>query len=221
MSLTPDDLSATSTALLGREFRAGSVTHLVHPDPMHMARLVRLRRAARQLVETAPEILKHREVSGALEQELVHAMVRCLAHDTEADISVGWRHHYAIIRRFEEVLAANSDRPLHLPELCAATGASERVLRICCQEHLRMSPVRYLSLRRLHLARRALTRADPARTTVTQIAFRYGFWQLGRFAVTYQGMFGESPSTTLQRRSNDRWAPRKNLSSALSDSENE
>jgi len=169
----------------------------------------------------APEFLGHPEVSGALEQELVHALVMCLADDTLANISVGWHHHYAIIKRFEEVLAANSDRPLHLPELCAATGTSERVLRICCQEHLRMSPVRYLSLRRLHLARRALTRADPSRTTVTQIAFRYGFWQLGRFAVSYHGMFGESPSATLRRRSNDRRAPRKNLSSALSDSENE
>src|SRR5215471_19001715 len=33
MSLTPDDLSAASKALIGHELRAGSVTHLVHPDP--------------------------------------------------------------------------------------------------------------------------------------------------------------------------------------------
>jgi transcriptional regulator GlxA family with amidase domain len=33
---------------------------------------------------------------------------------------------------------------------------------------------------------------------VTDIATRFGFWQLGRFSVEYQALFGESPSTTLR-----------------------
>jgi AraC-like DNA-binding protein len=62
-----------------------------------------------------------------------------------------------------------------------------------------MGPKRYLLLRRMHLARRALRNAAPDATTVTDIATRYGFWQLGRFAVEYQSVFGESPSVTLHR----------------------
>jgi AraC family ethanolamine operon transcriptional activator len=64
-----------------------------------------------------------------------------------------------------------------------------------------MGPKRYLLLHRLHLARRALRQAEPDETTVTDTATRYGFWQLGRFAVEYQSLFGESPSVTLHRQS--------------------
>ena len=64
-----------------------------------------------------------------------------------------------------------------------------------------MGPKRYLLLRRLNLAQRTLRDAAPDATTVTDIATRYGFWQLGRFAVEYQSLFGELPSATLRRRS--------------------
>jgi hypothetical protein len=55
-------------------------------------------------------------------------------------------------------------------------------LQICCYEHLGVSPKRYLLLRHMHLARRALRNAAPNMnlTSVSEIATRYGFWQLGR-----------------------------------------
>ena len=62
-----------------------------------------------------------------------------------------------------------------------------------------MSPKQYLLLRRMQLARWALRAASPEATTVTELATRYGFWQLGRFAVEYRALFGETPSATLQR----------------------
>ena len=99
----------------------------------------------------------------------------------------------------ENFLEANLDRTLHLTDLCAAAAASDRTLRILCHEHLGMSPTRYLWLRRMHLARRALRMADPTTTTVTEIATSYAFWELGRFAVSYRSLFGEPPSATLQR----------------------
>ena len=62
-----------------------------------------------------------------------------------------------------------------------------------------MSPKRYLLLRRMHLARRALRDGAPTAVTVTEIATRYGFWHFGRFAGDYQSLFGEAPSATLHR----------------------
>jgi len=62
-----------------------------------------------------------------------------------------------------------------------------------------MSPKRYLWLRRMNLAHRALRVADPVTATVTEIATKHGFWELGRFSVAYHGLFGEPPSVSLRR----------------------
>ena len=203
MSLTPDDFLATGCMLAGHELTTGPVARLVHPRPAHMKRLVGLHAATRHLAEAAPDILEHCEVSRALEHELVCAMVACVDDDVEPKAGSGWCHHTAIIKRFEEVLEANCARPMYLAEICAAVGTSQRTLQVCCEEHLGMSPIRYLWLRRMHLARRVLLEADPAHTTVTQIATDHGFWELGRFAVSYKGLFGESPSASLHRPSGD------------------
>src|SRR5262245_26919594 len=108
MSVPADDFAAASAALTGCEMRAGPMTRIVIPEPAHMARLARLHRASRQLVHTAPEVFLRPEVCNALEHELVHAMVTCLADDDQAEpASSRWRHHSMIIRRFEEFLAKN------------------------------------------------------------------------------------------------------------------
>jgi AraC-like DNA-binding protein len=65
--------------------------------------------------------------------------------------------------------------------------------------HLGMGPIRYLTLRRMHLVRQALLRADASKATVTRIVTDHGFWELGSFSVAYRALFGESPSETLRR----------------------
>jgi len=103
------------------------------------------------------------------------------------------------MQRFEQMIEAHREEPLYLTDVCAAVGVSDQSLRLYCQELLGMGPQRYLWLRRMHQARRALTLADPAETTVTMIANDHGFAELGRFAVAYRELFGERPSMTLRR----------------------
>jgi AraC-like DNA-binding protein len=61
-----------------------------------------------------------------------------------------------------------------------------------------MGPIRFLTLRRMHLVRRALLQADPSKSTVTRVAADLGFWELGRISVSYRALFGESPSETFR-----------------------
>jgi transcriptional regulator GlxA family with amidase domain len=87
----------------------------------------------------------------------------------------------------------------YMTEICAAIGVAERTLRVACEKRMGMGPIRFLSMRRLHLVHRALRRADPSETTVTRIATDHGFWELGRFSVAYRALFDESPSNSLRR----------------------
>jgi len=199
MSLTRHDLAIASKALIGRDVSEATSTQYLRPSQPAMARLLRLHEAAGQLAESAAEVIEQPETARALEQSLLHAMISCLAESMPVKTGWGADRHNAIIARFEEVLGANYDRPLYLAEICAAVGASERVLRLSCMEHLGIGPVRYLWLRRMHLARRALIQTAPGTATVTDIATASGFWELGRFAVEYRALFGEAPSASLRR----------------------
>ena len=204
MSLTPTDLAAAGRALAGRELTRPSVTYITRPAPGLREHLVKLYEEAAQLAKTAPDRLAHPEVARSLEEALIHAMIRCLTESTMSEVDSPGRNHLAVISKFEEFLEANCVEPLHLSEICTATGVTERTLRRCCYEHLGMSPVRYLWLRRMNLVRVALMRADPATATVTGIATDHGFWELGRFSVAYRTLFGESPSVSLRRPPDDR-----------------
>jgi AraC-like DNA-binding protein len=199
VSLTLDDLAAAGHGLVGRDLIDRSETHYLRPPPPAMSRLLHLQQAAEQLARSAAEILAQPEPARALEQALLHAIVMSLSESVPIKVARGARRHAAIIARFEELLAANYDRPLHLAEICTAIGVSERTLRTICMDHLGMGPVRYLWLRRMHLAHRALIRAAPQSATVTEIATANGFWELGRFAVEYRALFGEAPSASLHR----------------------
>jgi AraC-like DNA-binding protein len=199
MSLAADDFAAIGQALAGRELTAPTTTYALRPPAGPMARLLALHREVAQLADNAPENLAHPEVARALEQGLLHLMITCLMEGRSLEMSCSTQRHSTVVARLEEIFAANADRPLHLIELCAAAGVSERTLRACCQEHLGMGPVHYLWLRRMHLAHRALKRADPESASVTGIATGLGFCELGRFSVDYRQMFGEPPSASLRR----------------------
>jgi len=199
ISLPVADMVSVGAAIAGFDLTPPKDALTLTPSPSAMAKLQRLHAAAGRLAEDAPEIIAHPEAARGLEQALIEAMVGCLSGGSVREERLALRHHSLIMRRFRRAVEEDPDQPLYIPELCAAIGVSDRTLRLSCQEQLGMSPKRYLLLRRMHFARRALRDGSPGTTTVTEIAAQYGFWQFGRFAGEYRSLFGEAPSATLHR----------------------
>lgn len=62
-----------------------------------------------------------------------------------------------------------------------------------------MSPMAYLRDVRLRRAHQTLRESDPSEVTVSSVAYRWGFTNLGRFATAHANRYGETPSATLHR----------------------
>ncbi len=199
ISLPAEEFDAACVAITGREIPEPSAREFIRPDPGLMGRLLQQHEMIGQMAKTRPDCFASAEVVRRLEQQVVYALIKCLAQGAVSTKTAGTVRHDLIVARFEAYLEANPNTPLYLNEVCAAIGTAERTLRIVCEEHVGMGPIRYLNLRRMHLVRRALMEAAPSTATVTQIATDHGFWELGRFSVNYRAIFGETPSSTLHR----------------------
>jgi AraC-like DNA-binding protein len=199
LSIPAERLPTVSLDIAGREVAVPSETRVFRPAPQAMARLVKLHGKIGNLFKTRDKTLEHPAIVKALEQELTHAMVDCLANEPSAECKASPTERRRALARFEDYLEAKQDEAVYLTDLCTAIGVSQGTLRSICRDQVGVSPIRYLWLRRMNLAHIALLRADATARTVTEIATGYGFWELGRFSVEYRTLFGERPSETLRR----------------------
>jgi AraC family ethanolamine operon transcriptional activator len=161
-----------------------------------------------QLLHTMERILDkylvHRDLLAdaracqAVEWQLMGGLVEFLLTRREpsrADcIPRAARHR--LVRRAIGLCEASS-RSMSVPDLAAACGVSKRVLELGFQETLRTTPSRFMRQNRMNRVRKELLISDRASGSVTDILGRWGVSELGRFAVDYKNLFGESPSTTL------------------------
>lgn len=119
--------------------------------------------------------------------------------DGQADSGAG---RGASRRLFLRAIEAYDEMGTHpnISELCVSLGVRPRTLQDAFQHCADASPHRFFLLRRLNRARRSLAAARAEETSVKAVAIGHGFHELGRFAVRYRSLFGESPSDTLGRK---------------------
>jgi AraC-like DNA-binding protein len=103
------------------------------------------------------------------------------------------------VRAAMELLEGSPERPWTVGELASEIHVSVRALQSAFARSQGLSPMRYLRDVRLRRIHADLLDADPQRTTVTEVAARWGFAHHGHFAARYREKFGEPPASTLQR----------------------
>jgi AraC family ethanolamine operon transcriptional activator len=96
------------------------------------------------------------------------------------------------IRLVEHCLVDLDEMP-KIPEIAAHLGISERGLEYAFSRKYGVSPIRYFKFMRLHGARREIR---VGKSSVTDVAMKWGFSHLGRFSGYYRDTFGELPSQT-------------------------
>jgi AraC-like DNA-binding protein len=159
-------------------------------------------------------LARHDTVMHEIDQHPIlmeHAATHRALHNTLADMIAGLGdagvfqadraaagRHTQIMQRFEAIVRDASGTPMSLAEMCRLTGTSRRSLAAIVLERTGKPPGEYLRWRRLWQVRDLLTQPEVG-MTVTEAAYRVGFWHLGRFAAAYAKAFGERPSRTLAR----------------------
>lgn len=142
------------------------------------------------LAHRSPE---HRE---QLERMVISSLLRAQPHDFSDELHA--EHAPArsrTVKRVVDALQAAPERAWTLAEMAQLSGVSGRRLQQGFREQMGMSPTVYLRLVRLERAHRDLTSGAD---TVADVAFRWGFTHLGRFADAYRARFGRTPSASLR-----------------------
>jgi AraC-like DNA-binding protein len=102
------------------------------------------------------------------------------------------------IQRAVAYIESSAADSIGLADIAAAARVSPRALQYGFRRHLDTTPMAYVRRVRLSQARASLLSADDA-TTVAEVAGRWGFYNLGRFAADYRTAYGERPRETLRR----------------------
>jgi AraC-like DNA-binding protein len=137
------------------------------------------------------------------------SVVELLERSLLADLVMAQRHSYteelhedapAISNRevaqVVELIERAPESPYTVGDLARVAGVSARSLQAAFHRHMGVSPMAYLRQVRLERAHKDL---QLGRGRVSEIAYHWGFTNLGRFATAYQERFGELPSATIAR----------------------
>ncbi|WP_028354633.1 helix-turn-helix domain-containing protein [Bordetella petrii] len=107
------------------------------------------------------------------------------------------RHHH-LIAACERLVLSGTDADVALSEIARRSGYSLRSLELIFRRGVGMTPGRWFMTARLNGALRDLLTCGED-CTVSDVAMKWGFRHMSRFAQYYRHAFGELPRDTLSR----------------------
>ncbi|MDH6219014.1 AraC family transcriptional regulator [Streptomyces pseudovenezuelae] len=133
-----------------------------------------------------------------LEQTLLEGLLLAADHDYRDRLAYPPPMRPASVRRVMDIVREQPAEPYDAAGLAAIAQVGLRTLQDAFRKHVGMSPMAYVTEVRLQRVHDQLRASAPGTTTVAEVAYRWGFTHLGRFAQRYRRRFGEPPSQTLR-----------------------
>ena len=204
--LTPDELMQ-HLRRRGRDetFRMPRGTEMWYSSKAELRGLFDLGKRLAETAASEPGLLNDNvDIRAAAHIELLEgflATLQVLEHSELTRLEQTRQRYSQIVKTAQEYVMEQHGVGYSVTDMCEATGTSERTLQYAFRKILDMTPIEYLIRLRLHRVRRDLQKANVKSTTVSRIAVNWGFWHLGEFSIAYKSCFGEIPSQTLNRKS--------------------
>lgn len=148
--------------------------------------------------ENGAGVLGNSEVQKYFEDSFFAALMISRRHSLSGMIDACSPAVPRAVKRAEDYVAAHAREEITIHDLAQAGEVSTRTLFESFRRFRGITPMQYVRRYRLDQVREALSRSNCSES-VTQVAMRWRFEQLGRFSSLYAEVYGEKPSETLQR----------------------
>ncbi len=145
-------------------------------------------------------LVRHPLLAAPLAQSVMAGLLLASEHNYSTDLSrTPARTRGSVVDDAIDFITANADKPLTVDDIARHVGIGPRGLQQSFHAARGISPMRYLRNIRLERAHQELLVSEPRAGAVSDIAHRWGFVHLGRFAEQYHQTYGEHPSVTLHQ----------------------
>lgn len=142
-------------------------------------------------------LIQHETIQNNVKDTLFQHLIDIV--DSEQAQYLGPVARKKVVDKARDYVLSNLNTPPSIIELCNVIGTSRRKLQYCFQDTLGINPVTFLRLVRLNAAHRDLLNKN-SESCVQDIAAKWGFLHLSRFASEYKALFKELPSETLRKK---------------------
>ena len=151
-----------------------------------------------------PASLNVDEIRQTLLNDIMDSLALCLGGVKEPPHHrTGQTVHRNIVENATNYILSNRHQPPTVMDISQELRISRRTLHYSFQKVLGVSPAAYLRYIRLHGARHELLSNCQEKCLISDVAAHWGFWHLGMFSHYYKALFGETPSVTLRRASDN------------------
>ncbi len=138
-------------------------------------------------------------ISSAIERYLAASMLSAFSSTAVLEPSSEGRRDSTplLLRRAIAFIDDNAHTDISLADIANAIFVTPRALQYMFRKHRDCTPTEYLRQVRLHHAHLELVAGNREAVSVGDIARKWGFGHMGRFAAYYRLHYGQSPHVTL------------------------